>query len=254
MAAQTADPGGDMPMSDPQPESRLRCVALLSAPDPASAADLQAAWLAQDPVQAAVAGRADAYLQTLPLASEQRGFSPREVFGVAQFWTADLTTALELCAEISAAGFTARSPGLATASIAATPMREYVLVDGPERRGAPDGVKAFFYAKRKPGMSVADFQRHWLHVHGPLVPGTPGVERYVQLHPCPEAYERSLAPYESLAEMTFADAAALAAFNGPSEPRDRQSADLPNLWDLTVRTPRFYVADRGGAMAAAEAR
>jgi len=238
-----------MYMSAPQPEPLLRCVALISAPDADSVADRQAAWLQDDPIEAAIVGRVERYVQTRPLPSDQRGFGPRQICAVAQFWVSELNAALDLCAELSAPTFLEQKNGLAGLSISATPMREYVLIDGAPRRGEPDGVKAFFYAQRKPGLSVAEFQRHWLHVHGQLVQGTPGVARYVQLHPCPEAYERGVVVYDSLAEMTFADAAGLAAFNSPSEPRDRQAADLPNLWDLTARTPRFFVADCGDSRA-----
>ena len=39
--------------------------------------------------------------------------------------------------------------------------RENVVVSGPElAKGAP-GVKALFLLKRKPGLSIAEFQEHW---------------------------------------------------------------------------------------------
>lgn len=36
--------------------------------------------------------------------------------------------------------------------------------------------------KRKKGMSVEEFQHHWLNVHGPLAAQFPGVKSYVQNH------------------------------------------------------------------------
>lgn len=36
-----------------------------------------------------------------------------------------------------------------------------------------------FY-KRKPGLTLEEFQRHWAEVHGPLVAQTPNVEKYLK--------------------------------------------------------------------------
>jgi len=68
---------------------------------------------------------------------------------------------------------------------------DHVIVDGPVRSGAAKGVG---FARRKPGMDVAAFQRHWRQVHGPLGAAVPTVRRYVQSHPRPSAYGRGRDP------------------------------------------------------------
>ena len=44
-------------------------------------------------------------------------------------------------------------------------------------------IKICEVAYRKPGMSVEDFQAHWLGTHGPIVARIPGIRRYAQCHP-----------------------------------------------------------------------
>ena len=40
-------------------------------------------------------------------------------------------------------------------------------------------VKLFFFLKRRPEMSAAEFHRYWKHHHGPLFTTCPAVRRYV---------------------------------------------------------------------------
>ena len=62
---------------------------------------------------------------------------------------------------------------------------------------------------RKPGMSVEDFQRYWLEVHGPLSTGVPGLIRYVQSHPVLHMYSADSAPaYDGVGELWFGSWAA----------------------------------------------
>jgi uncharacterized protein (TIGR02118 family) len=221
---------------------QIRCIVLLSSDDATECAGLQQAWLDADPIPPLVADVPRRYVRSLPLPSEQRGFNPRELFGVAQLWVDGIDTALAVCEDLSRA-LSQQEAGFRGFGSKVIPMREYVVIDGPERPGGGDGIKALFFACRRPGMTVSAFQDHWRNVHGPLVPGTPGLARYVQCHPCPEGYDRLQPAYDSMAELTFADEAGLVAFNGPSSHRDAQGADLPNLWDMTVRTPRIYIQD-----------
>jgi uncharacterized protein (TIGR02118 family) len=232
-------------MSEPgmRDSDSIRCVVLLSHEDAAEHARIQQTWLGADPVPALVADVANRYVRSLPLPSQERGFNPRELFGVAQVWVDGVGPALSACEELAALGGAAGDPLFAGCGVKAIPMRELVVIDGQERPGGSDGLKALVFACRKPGMTVAHFQAHWRDVHGPLVIGTPGLERYVQCHPCPESYDLHRPAYDSLAELTFADVAALAAFNAPSPQRSAQGEDLPNLWDMTVRTPRVFVRD-----------
>ena len=236
-------------MSQTTPRDPIRCVALLEAGEGVSPEVLQSEWLASDPLLEPHGRGADRYVRTIPLASDERGFRARAVYGIAQFWVDGWEQAGPLCAALEALPQTAASTLLRNTRITALPMREFALIDGPERRGGADGVKAFYFAGRKPGMSTAAFQDHWLNVHGPLVTPSPGITRYVQCHPCPEACAIAEPRYDSLGELTFPDKAAQAEF-GASEMSALQGKDTPNLWDMTGRALRFYVEDQdevGGA-------
>jgi uncharacterized protein (TIGR02118 family) len=67
-------------------------------------------------------------------------------------------------------------------------------------------VKGLFLVKRKPGMSVAEFQDYWRTKHAPLVPRTPHLLRYVQCHVLPETYDSDTPPtYDGVAELWWPD-------------------------------------------------
>lgn len=84
---------------------------------------------------------------------------------------------------------------------------EHVVKDAPAPPGAAKGVG---FIRRKPGMAVEDFQRHWREVHGPLGAAIPTVRRYVQSHTRRAAYERGREPaWDGLAMLWFDDSAAL---------------------------------------------
>ncbi|MFC4670850.1 EthD domain-containing protein [Seohaeicola nanhaiensis] len=65
-----------------------------------------------------------------------------------------------------------------------------------------------FY-KRKPGLTLEQFQTHWRDVHGPLIAGIPGVEkylkRYVQHHMVPSQGWPGVGPldYDGFSESWF---------------------------------------------------
>jgi uncharacterized protein (TIGR02118 family) len=79
---------------------------------------------------------------------------------------------------------------------------DHVLKDGAV---SPDAVKAVTFFNRKPGLSVEDFQRHWLEIHGPLAIMLPGVRRYVQSHTRRSAYGAGRVPAYDGAVLTWFD-------------------------------------------------
>jgi uncharacterized protein (TIGR02118 family) len=103
---------------------------------------------------------------------------------------------------------------------------DHVVKDGPLPAGAVKGVG---FVRRKPGMAVDAFQRHWRDVHGPLGAVVPGVRRYVQSHTRAAAYGRGREPaWDGVALIWFDDSAALrAAFR--TQEWDRAHADDPNF-------------------------
>lgn len=48
-------------------------------------------------------------------------------------------------------------------------------------------IAAISLMRRRTSISLTQFRRHWLDIHGPLVCGFPGLRRYVQCHPVASA-------------------------------------------------------------------
>ena len=70
--------------------------------------------------------------------------------------------------------------------------REEVVVSGPEERNEPV-IKLVCMVKRRPGMSIDDFHRHWRTVHSPLNCDTPSIARYFVRY---ERNHRTFADYD----------------------------------------------------------
>ncbi|MEM7543018.1 MAG: EthD domain-containing protein [Pseudomonadota bacterium] len=78
-------------------------------------------------------------------------------------------------------------------------------------------IKVLSMFRRKPGMSVDDFQAYWLGPHAESASRLPGVKRYVQNHTLLSAYKKLEPIYDGLAELWFEDSAALKALVGTPE-------------------------------------
>ncbi len=57
--------------------------------------------------------------------------------------------------------------------------------------------------KRKPGMSVEDFQHYWRYRHGPLVTKSPEVRRYVQSSALLQGYRKGELLFDGIGETWF---------------------------------------------------
>jgi uncharacterized protein (TIGR02118 family) len=64
-------------------------------------------------------------------------------------------------------------------------------------------VKIVIFFKRRPGMSVEDFQRHWRTTHADIILKLPGIRRYVQSHVLPSSYKKGEPAYDAVAESYF---------------------------------------------------
>lgn len=92
---------------------------------------------------------------------------------------------------------------------------DYVVKDGPALPGMAKGIG---FVRRKPGMPVEAFQRHWREVHGPLGAAIPAMRRYVQSHTRLAAYDREREPtWDGIAIIWFDDPAALRAATATPE-------------------------------------
>jgi uncharacterized protein (TIGR02118 family) len=73
-------------------------------------------------------------------------------------------------------------------------------------------VKLIYVFKRKPELSVEEFQRYWRETHGPIAAKIPGERRYVQCHTLASLYAGDTPPpYDGAAELWFDDLDALRA-------------------------------------------
>ncbi|MEE1554544.1 MAG: EthD domain-containing protein, partial [Alphaproteobacteria bacterium] len=62
-------------------------------------------------------------------------------------------------------------------------------------------IKVITCIKRKPGMSVEDFQAYWRTDHAEVVKGLPNLRRYIQSHALPGGYRKGELPYDGIAEI-----------------------------------------------------
>ncbi len=113
-------------------------------------------------------------------------------------------------------------------------------------------IRLTFVLRRKPGMSIGEFQEYWRTIHGPLVArhtATLNILRYVQVHALDDPFNQQLAgargkmepPYDGVAELwwTSRDALASSFTNAAGQAAgrelledERKFIDLPNspLW------------------------
>jgi uncharacterized protein (TIGR02118 family) len=114
-------------------------------------------------------------------------------------------------------------------------------------------VKLVACLKRKPGISVADFQRHWRTQHADIVVRQAGLRRYVQNHVLPECYGASEPLFDGVAEAWFEDVDAMRALAGAPEYRAVRD-DEPHFLDVpamrVVLTDEVVLVDRPASASA----
>ena len=91
-------------------------------------------------------------------------------------------------------------------------------------------VKIVIFFKRKPGMSVEDFQKHWRTTHADIIVKLPGIRRYIQSHVLASAYRKGEPVYDAVAESYFDDTQAMKALAKMPE-YAAVLADEPNFID-----------------------
>lgn len=118
-------------------------------------------------------------------------------------------------------------------------------------------IKLIACLRRRPGLSPEEFRRHWLQVHGPLIRSLPEmtrhIVRYVQMHPASASLDADATagePFDGVAEMVFADEAAMArAFAEPAylsrvRPDEESFLDLARCHVLLVHEHPMIVDGR----------
>jgi uncharacterized protein (TIGR02118 family) len=81
---------------------------------------------------------------------------------------------------------------------------DHVILDGERKRGM---VKGMFMIKRKPGLTLADFRKHWLEVHAPIALAEMNLRRYVQCHTIDSVYNFCEPQWDGITHLWFDDAA-----------------------------------------------
>ena len=72
--------------------------------------------------------------------------------------------------------------------------------------------KVIVLLKRKPGMSVEDFQYYWRYKHGPLVAGRAEVRRHVQSNALLQGYQKGELLFDGISETWFDSAQVYEAY------------------------------------------
>lgn len=154
------------------------------------------------------------YVQSHRLPAPVPGFDQVPWDGVAEVWfdsLADLERMPQNPEYVE--GARADEPNfIDTTKLAFLATREHVLIEEQPVTRDTRWVKAIFLLKRRPDLSVAQFQEYWLNGHAPQIPRDMGVLRYVQCHQLPETYPQGTPTYDGMAELSFADHAAFMAY------------------------------------------
>ena len=107
-------------------------------------------------------------------------------------------------------------------------------------------VKIVIFFKRRPGMSVEDFQKHWRTTHADIIVRLPGIRRYVQSHALASGYRKGEPVYDGVAESCFDDTQAMKALAKMPE-YAAVLADEPNFIDAasmgSIITDEYVIKD-----------
>jgi uncharacterized protein (TIGR02118 family) len=188
--------------------------------------EFQTYWRTRHPEVVTKLGGVNRYVQSHTRLAAYRGGEP--VYdGIAELWFEDTEAmrALRDTPEMAAVrADEARFIDPSTMGLIITD--DYVVKDGPALPGMAKGIG---FVRRKPGMPVEAFQRHWRDVHGPLGAAIPTMRRYVQSHTRLGAYDRGREPtWDGIAIIWCDDSAAVRAATATPE-WDRAKADDANF-------------------------
>lgn len=91
-------------------------------------------------------------------------------------------------------------------------------------------IKVYFHFKRKSGMSVEEFLRHWREVHVPATKKVSTVRKYVFCVPLASQYEHAEPLWDGIGETWWDTEEDFGAFVGSPQGQEILG-DLPNFTD-----------------------
>ena len=161
------------------------------------------------------------------------GFDNVPFGGVAEIWFDDLATLQDLPNNPQYInGAQADEPSfLDTSKLKFLATREHIFIDEIDIKQDTSLTKAIFLLRRRPDLSVAQFQEYWINGHAPQIPREAGIVRYVQCHQLPETYAAGEPAYDGVAELSFADDAAFLAYWTSPRIQAIFGADAPRFLD-----------------------
>ncbi|MBM4226603.1 MAG: EthD family reductase [Gammaproteobacteria bacterium] len=147
------------------------------------------------------------YVQSHRLGTPLPGFENVPYDGVAEVWfdsLADLTGMAQNPEYVT--GAQADEPNfIDTSKLQFLATHEHLMFEEEPLKADTRWIKAVFLLKRRPDLTVAQFQDYWKNGHAPQIPRDMGVLRYVQCHQVPETYASGTPAYDGMAELWFAD-------------------------------------------------
>ena len=186
------------------------------------------------------------YVQSHRIPDVSVSFGQAPYHGAAEVWYDDLATAVGMRTnpQYLEGAYLDEPNFIDQPALKWLATTENVVVAGPPIAKTTSLVKGLFLVKRKPGLSVAEFQDYWRTKHAPLVPRTPHLVRYVQCHVLPETYESEYPPaFDGVAELWWPD---LAKF--------KESWASPELQVEQLTDAKKFVGDNTCAFLAQENR
>lgn len=161
------------------------------------------------------------YVQTRTLAEQLQTESPPAYPGVVELWFEDPDAAMAL-ATAPARLAEMWADGVRVA--AAVTGHERIVMRRPEHHRV-EHIKGVFPFRRKPGMTVAEFQRTWWRDHGPIAAHTQDAVLYLQCHPLLRSYDGGQLRYDGVTELHWPDVEVARAAMGSRQMRIDQARD-----------------------------
>jgi uncharacterized protein (TIGR02118 family) len=175
------------------------------------------------------------------LLAEKVDNSPRFFNGVVEAWddaqsAADLHRALSSPEKI----YEASERFMDTDHIVVLSGAENIVQWGPAHLDLKKILRALWVVTRKPGMSLPAFQNYWRRTHGPLVPRTPSLVRYIQYHVGERRAGAGMPQFDGVAELSWNNLEEYRASWQSHQIQHEQFPDMPNFLDLTQITGGFF--------------